>query len=174
MSGRFRFACVLALAITALAGAAFAVAGVAFAGAAFAASNFKSIHTNDPEMNAAKQKARETLPDFLALAKAPPPATSDFAIKIAIEDRGHTEFFWIRRFEENEGQLSGIIDNRPRVVRNVIYGQHVAFTVTDVADWLYMDDGRMKGNYTACALIRREPAPQREVFKKRYGLDCEF
>jgi hypothetical protein len=30
----------------------------------------------------------------------------------------------------------------------------------------------MKGNYTACVLIRNEPKDQQEAFKKRFGLDC--
>jgi hypothetical protein len=31
----------------------------------------------------------------------------------------------------------------------------------------------MKGNSTACVLIRSSPKDQQEVFKKRFGLDCD-
>lgn len=32
----------------------------------------------------------------------------------------------------------------------------------------------MKGNYTACAILKREPKAQQEAFKKRFGLECDI
>lgn len=31
----------------------------------------------------------------------------------------------------------------------------------------------MKGNYTACALLKRETKANAEAFKREYGLDCD-
>lgn len=142
--------------------------------AAFGQTNFATVSTSDPDMAAAKQKARETLPGFLTLAKAPRPATEGFSIKVAIRDRGHTEFFWITPFEQKDGKFAGTINNKPRFVRNVSYGERITFGEADIADWLYMDNGQMKGNYTGCAIMKSEPAKQREAFLKRYGLECDL
>jgi hypothetical protein len=32
----------------------------------------------------------------------------------------------------------------------------------------------MRGNYTACPLLKREPKEQARAFIKQYGLDCEI
>ena len=32
---------------------------------------------------------------------------------------------------------------------------------------------RMHGNFTACALLSKEPPKEAEAFKKQYGLRCE-
>jgi uncharacterized protein YegJ (DUF2314 family) len=139
-----------------------------------AQSNFATVRTDDPVMAAAKQKARETLPGFLTLAKAPRPSTEGFSVKVGIRDRGHTEFFWITSFEHKDGRFSGTINNELRNVRNVRFGERITFTDTEIADWLYIDDGKMKSNYTGCAILKHEPAKQREAYKKRVGLDCDF
>src|SRR5262247_3331922 len=56
----------------------------------------------NPVMAEAMGKARATLPEFLALARAPRPSTTDFAVKVAVRDGGNTEFFWITPFKERD------------------------------------------------------------------------
>lgn len=150
------------------------IAVAASAPSALAQNNFATVSNDDPYMAIAKQKARETLPGFLALAKTPRPSTEGFSIKVGIRDRGHTEFFWITPFEQKDGKFSGVINNEPRNVRNVSYGERITFSEADIADWLYFDSGRMKGNYTGCAIMKHEPAKMRDAFKKRYGLECDL
>lgn len=161
MTRTLRFAAILALATATL------------ATTAFAQSNFATVRRDDPAMAAAKQKARETLPGFLTLANAPRPSTDGFSVKVGIRDSGHTEFFWITPFEQKDGKFTGIISNEPRNVRNVSFGERITFTEAEIADWLYIEAGKMKGNYTGCAILKQEPAKQREAYKKRVGLDCD-
>jgi uncharacterized protein YegJ (DUF2314 family) len=132
------------------------------------------VPKGDPDMAAAMRKARATLPDFLALARAPRPSTSGFAVKVAIRDPGtENEYFWITPFREQDGRFIGRIDNIPRLVRSVRLGQTFAFSHGEIADWLYYEGGKMKGNYTACATTKREPG-KAEAFKKEFGLECDF
>jgi len=131
------------------------------------------VRSNDPDMAEAMRKARATLPEFLALARAPRPSTTDFAVKVAVRDGGNTEFFWITPFKERDGRFTGSINNVPRWVNTVKFGQSFDFSEREIADWLYMDGGKMKGNYTACALLKREPKEQAEAAKKRLGHECD-
>jgi len=41
-------------------------------------------------------------------------------------------------------------------------------------DWLYIENGMMRGNYTACALLISAPKNEAEEFKKTFGLSCDF
>jgi len=53
-------------------------------------------------------------------------------------------------------------------------GQTITFDQSEIVDWIYVDDGDMKGNYTACALLKSAPAEEAEEFKRRFRLNCDF
>lgn len=129
----------------------------------------------DPDMADAMREARATLRGFLKLAHAPRPKMEGFAVKVAIrEDDDNAEYFWISPFEHKAGRFTGNINNTPRTIGNVRMGDAIAFTATDIVDWMYMDGGRMKGNYTARALLKNASQEEKDAFKKRFGLDCDF
>jgi uncharacterized protein YegJ (DUF2314 family) len=132
------------------------------------------VPRNDPDMAAAMRKARATLPEFLALVRAPRPSTTGFAVKVAVRDGSNTEYFWITPFKEQDGRFNGSINNTPRSVKTVKFGQALNFSEDDIVDWLYVDGGKMKGNYTVCVLLKREPKEQLEAAKKRFGLECDL
>ena len=120
------------------------------------------------------QKARATLPGFLALSAAPKPNTQDYAVKVAIHDGKDAEYFWITPFNNKDGAFSGDVNNTPRMVHTVKLGQTIKFGQSDIVDWMYFDGDKMKGNYTACALLKSAPRSEVEEFKKRFGLDCDL
>ena len=133
------------------------------------------IVDGDPDMAAAMQQARATLPEFLALADAPRPSTSLFAVKVGIRaDARHVEYFWIGSFTRANGRFSGKIDNEPELAKNVKLGDTITFGEDQIVDWLYLENDRMRGNYTACVLFRREPRKQAEAAIAQYRMDCKL
>ena len=131
------------------------------------------VEKDDPDMAAAFRKARETLPEFLALARAPQSTATKLAVKIAIPDGDGNEYFWLTQFAPRGDKYAGRINNTPRAAKQVKLGQVVEFSEAEIVDWLYMEDGKMRGNFTACAMLKREPPDQLEAMKKQYGLSCE-
>lgn len=131
------------------------------------------VAKDDAEMAAAMRRARETLPEFLKLAAAPRPTTRGFAIKVAVSEADDTEFFWITRFERRNDEFTGRINNTPRLVKKVRFGQAITFKEEEIVDWLYQDAGAMRGNFTACVLLKREPPAEAEKFMKQLGLRCD-
>lgn len=132
------------------------------------------VAKDDPTMAAAMSKARATLGDFLAIAAAPKPSMDNFAVKVAVHDGDQNEYFWIAPFSDAHGRFSGRINNQPDIVHTVKLGQLISFERDEIVDWMYMDGGKMKGNYTACALLKSAPKNEAEEFKERFGLICEF
>lgn len=130
------------------------------------------VATEDPLMAAAFRKAQETLPDFLAVVRETRKSVTHMAVKIAVRDGGATEYFWIAPFAPSGTGFSGKINNTPRLVKTVRDGQTVAFAHADIVDWLYVEDGRMTGNFSACALLKGRSAEEIESFRRAYGLDC--
>jgi uncharacterized protein YegJ (DUF2314 family) len=132
------------------------------------------VAKSDPVMAKAMTKARATLPDFLSTAAAPKSGMEGFAVKIGIPAGDDAEYFWITPFTMKDGTFSGEINNTPRLVHSVKLGQTITFNQSQIVDWMYMDGGKMKGNYTACALLKSASKREVEEFKKRFGLDCDF
>jgi uncharacterized protein YegJ (DUF2314 family) len=52
-------------------------------------------------------------------------------------------------------------------------GQTITFKQGDVVDWLYRENGKMFGNFTACALLKHVPPSEMEAFKREYRLNCD-
>jgi uncharacterized protein YegJ (DUF2314 family) len=132
------------------------------------------VAKSDPAMAAAMGKARQTLPDFLSTAAAPKQGMEGFAVKVAIREGDNAEYFWITPFTTKDGAFSGAINNRPRSVHSVKLGQTITFNQSEIVDWMYMDGEKMKGNYTACALLKSAAKQEADEFKKRFGLDRDF
>ena len=137
-----------------------------------------NVAKGDPAMAAAMRRARATLPEFLQRADAPPAGTSGFSVKVAVHDGDRTEYFWIFPFARQgggvSGGFSGTLNNRPRTVRNVEFGQSITFAESDIVDWLYHDGDRMKGSFTTCAILKHEPRREADAMMKQYGLDCDL
>jgi uncharacterized protein YegJ (DUF2314 family) len=133
-----------------------------------------SVQTGDSDMRAAMRKARATLPDFLALARGPQPGMSGFALKVGIPyGENNTEYLWVSPFEPRGALFVGRVNNTPVSVKNIKYRQMIEFDESNIADWMYRHDGKMKGNHTACALLKRDTPANREAFRKEYGLECD-
>ena len=54
---------------------------------------------------------------------------------------------------------------------NLKVGDTVSFVKNEIVDWMYMDAGRMRGNYSAHAILKSARPEDREAFKRRFGLD---
>jgi len=126
---------------------------------------------DDPDMAEAFRKARESLPRFLTLAGKPAAGMDGFAVKIAIDEGDGPEFFWVHPFIRSGNAFTGKLDNSPQTVGGVSKGQRIAFAMADIVDWMYLDKGRMRGNFTAQALLKTPE--EREAFRKRFGLDYD-
>jgi uncharacterized protein YegJ (DUF2314 family) len=134
-----------------------------------------SVAKHDANMAAAMRKARATLADFLAIARTPREGIEGFSVKVAVRDGNAAEHLWIIPFEvKAAGRFSGKLNNTPRTVHTIRNGQTVEFSEPEIVDWMYFDHGQIKGNYTACALLKREGKNEVAAFKARFGLDCDF
>jgi uncharacterized protein YegJ (DUF2314 family) len=133
-----------------------------------------TVANTDPNMAAAMRKAQSTLADFLKVAAAPRPGTQGFSLKVAVREGERVEYFWITPFTNSGSQFSGEINNTPRVVHSVKMGQTITFAQSDIVDRLYIENGMMRGNYTACALLKSAPKSEADEFKKTFGLNCDL
>jgi uncharacterized protein YegJ (DUF2314 family) len=96
-------------------------------------------------------------------------------VKVGIREGKNTEYFWVNELATAGDDFTGKINNEPRMVKSVKLGQAYKFSKSQIVDWTYLDrpNRKMAGNFTACALLSKEPPAEAEAMKKRYGLSCE-
>jgi uncharacterized protein YegJ (DUF2314 family) len=111
------------------------------------------VPTSDATMNAAIEKARASLDDFLKIADAPPADVESASIKVKIVDQKQSEHFWVTPFKHEGDRFAGVIANEPQLVKNVTFGQVYQFTRADISDWMIRRGGRIHGAYTLRALL---------------------
>jgi len=120
-------------------------------------------------------QARASLDGFLAMAKRPPDHYESLAIKVKIMQGRDAEYFWVTPFRPEGDEFTGILNNEPRLVRNLKFGQTIRFKKSQIVDWTYIDtlEGRTRGNFTVCALLTKESPKDRAEALQKYRLDCD-
>lgn len=129
--------------------------------------------SNKALLNAYKL-SRDSLPKFLLLFEQYH-KQKDYFLKVGISDNdNNTEYFWVLLSQYSGGVFKGQIGNQPRLVKHVQQGQVISFTAKDIFDWMYMEDGKMIGNYTACAMLVGKSPDEQNEFQATYNLKCDF
>ncbi len=124
------------------------------------------VGSNDPEMEAAIEKARKSLPQFWEIFEKRENGERNFSLKVRITDNKGTEYFWTVGIERRDGKIMVSIDNDPNIVKSVKIGDRIEIPESDIADWLYVRDGKMVGNETLRPLLKKMPADEAEKLKK--------
>ena len=119
-------------------------------------------------MNAAISKARGSLTEFWKLFEHPEHGETDFCLKVMIRDGTEIEHFWVRNLENKAGKIFGTVNNDPDIVHSVKLGDRIQVPEADISDWLYMQSGKMHGNYTLRVLFKQMSAA--EVLKNKQML----
>jgi uncharacterized protein YegJ (DUF2314 family) len=166
------------------------VVAIALACAAHAASagdlaSAHSVPIGDRAMMVAAGKAQAGLDGFLAKLANPPDGTGNYAIKVGISDQpdGYAlttdqnlegvEYFWLTDIVATRDGFLGQLGNDPERVKNVHFAEQIPFKKSDIFDWLYFDNGRMKGNFTACPALLRGPPEELRQLRQQFGMDCK-
>ena len=134
----------------------------------------QSVNVDDPGVVRAVAKARNTLDTFLERVAAKDPAITLPVLMVKLQDGDAVEYLWVASPTATASGFEGIIDNAPRIVRNVRNGQRISFSRSQIIDWMYRDakTGKMVGNFTGCALLAHESPKDAAEFRKAYLLDC--
>jgi uncharacterized protein YegJ (DUF2314 family) len=127
---------------------------------------------DDVDMTDAFLQAGKGLESFLAMWKNPPAGTSKFFVKVGMSENGSTEYFWISGFRKEKNGFIGAISEEPQMVTSVKLGDEIKFTKAQIVDWLYSKNGKMVGNYTQCAILKKQSESERNAFEQQFGLKC--
>ena len=120
----------------------------------------------DEGLAAISAQAQETLPEFFIRLGKPAGGESQFMVKCPFPaDPGSgygKEYLWLQNIRFRDGVYSAEVSNRPFYIEGLEAGSTVAFSLDDVADWMYVRDGRIEGGLSIKYLIERIPELDRD------------
>jgi uncharacterized protein YegJ (DUF2314 family) len=121
------------------------------------------VSENDKEMNAAMEKARKSVDDFINVFEKRKKRQSNFAVKVAIQDGKNVEHFWVEVTKFADQQFEGRISNDPMIVKTVAAGDEVKVAKDKIGDWMYVENKKLVGAYTTRVLRNRLSPEERKA-----------
>jgi len=132
------------------------------------------VKSEDPGMAAAIAKARDTLGTFKTALAAPPPHTERYAVKVGFPyGKDNREHIWMREPKFTEATVSGKIMNEPVDVPDLKFGQDVTAPAADISDWMYVENGVLRGGYTMRVLLDKMAPEEKQKMLGELGVRLE-
>ncbi|MBB2794993.1 UNVERIFIED_ORG: uncharacterized protein YegJ (DUF2314 family) [Rhizobium pisi] len=147
--------------------------------------NVQKIAPGDPAMAKAHEKSIRELDGFFEKLRNPPAGTDNYSLKLGFKDKDkgvvlttdqmapNVEFMWVYQIEASGDHFTALLGDKPEYINNIKQGDRVEFGKSDIFDWLYVEDGKIKGNYTACPLLLAGPKEQLDQYREIYGIVCD-
>ena len=107
-------------------------------------------------LKTAMADAKTTAPIFWKHFANPGPGEERFRVKIALEsDAYKTDYVWVEYLQENgaPGEWRGSVGLENGGNERFRTGDTLEFSESDVADWAYHDNGKIRGGYTTRAML---------------------
>lgn len=124
------------------------------------------VEADDPRMNAAIEKARATVGTFIAALKSPKANQESFTVKMAFNDGKHTEHMWLSPVTFDGKRFHGSVNNDPELVKNVKFGQQASVEMSQISDWMFVENGKLVGGYTIRVLRDSMSPKERAEFDR--------
>lgn len=129
------------------------------------------VKSEDKEMNAAIEKANQTLNDFnTGLSN---PKAESLALKVEFADSNGIEHMWIGDVEFKDGKYSGILNNDPEYIKEYKAGDKIDIDPSKISDWMYIENGKLFGGYTIKVLRNRMTEEERKQFDAESGMQID-
>ena len=130
------------------------------------ADPIRLVSKDDAQMNAAMATARTTVGTFITALKSPRSTQTAFSVKARFIDGNGVEYMWLVPVTYDGKTFHGEINNTPEKVTTVKLGQSVTVESSEIADWMYIDNGTLVGGYTTRALRDSMSPTERAEFDK--------
>ena len=127
--------------------------------------------SGDPILDEIALEARETISDFIRHLRNPHKGEERFRIKYPFRaDSGSgidKEYLWLSDITFMNGSYFANVANRPYYTSGIELGSEVTFFMDDIADWMYIRNGKIVGGRSIKYLIDKIPPLDRDEEMER-------
>jgi uncharacterized protein YegJ (DUF2314 family) len=123
------------------------------------------IEDKDVKMRRAVREARRTVRVFIAAIKNPSKGQHDFEVKKPFMKDGEVEHIWLADVEFKGNRFHGFVDNHPKRIKGLKYGDRVSVNPDEISDWAFVENGKLMGGYTIRVLAENLSPEERKNFE---------
>ena len=124
-------------------------------------------------MNKAIQAAMQTLNVFDTALKSKNSSYYYFALKAKFDVEEGAEHIWLSDIGIQNTQYRGVIDNVPNSILGIKSGDTIKLDKSRITDWMYLEDGRLRGGYTIRVVRKHMTENERKAFDEENGIIVE-
>lgn len=124
------------------------------------------ITEENKAMDHAVQTAHKTVNTFITVLRSPKENQSRFAVKKPFIEGDKVEHIWLKDVSFDGRLFHGKVDNVPVDIKGARLGQEVTVALKEISDWMYVEDGRLVGGYTICAMCENMSPAEKKQFEK--------
>lgn len=130
--------------------------------------------TGNREMDYAMTEATATLSRFFSAFKEPQSNQTRFNLKIGLNSPSGQEFVWVDDVAQDGVKFTGTLLDQPYYSQEYTRGSPLTFSLTDIVDWAYIEDGLLIGGYTLRVMFKQYPESQREEIQRQLGYKIDL
>ena len=121
----------------------------------FGAEDEVSYISHDDKILAAKERAKEKIPELYNKFNLGFPTGTHLLIKFPFEnEEEQREWMWVEVVKWEEDQVNGLLQNDPHIIKNLKSGQEVEKNINEMFDYIiYYPDGSQEGNETGKIIL---------------------
>jgi uncharacterized protein YegJ (DUF2314 family) len=123
------------------------------------------IEDKDAQMRQAVREARRNVRVFIAALKNPSKGQHDFEVKKPFVKDGEVEHIWLADVEFKGNRFHGLVDNQPKKIKGLKYGDRVSVNPDEISDWAFVENGKLMGGYTIRVLSGNLSPEERKNFE---------
>jgi uncharacterized protein YegJ (DUF2314 family) len=123
------------------------------------------IEDRDAQMHRAVLKARRNVGVFIVALQNPTKGQHDFEVKKPFVKNGEVEHIWLSHVQFSGNRFHGLVDNHPRKIKGLKFGDRVSVNPNEISDWAFVDNGKLVGGYTIRVLVRNLSPEQKKDFE---------
>ncbi len=128
------------------------------------ATTLYSWQMNDAGLKTAVAQANNTVDSFTTALKSNNPAFANFALKIRFPGLGGAEDVWAANIKTTPMGFSGVLNNAAELTIKAKKGDPVTFTKQNISDWMYTENGKLRGGFTIKLTYSRMTAKEKAKF----------
>lgn len=132
--------------------------------------NVKTVRSEDQLMNSAIENAKQTFTQFDTAFKNGHFNTNEFSLKVRFETATGGEHIWTYGITFEHNAYYGIIDEDPVAAENIRKDDKVKVTKDNLSDWMYSDNGILRGGFTIRALRNQMSQEEKKTFDSTFYL----
>jgi uncharacterized protein YegJ (DUF2314 family) len=110
------------------------------------------VKSSNERMISATEEARRRTNEFVQALQNPKPGQNQFMIKVRVTDGNASEHMWLDHISFADGKFTGAFTDESIEVPGYRRGMTTTRPANEITDWLFYDQGKMVGGFTARVL----------------------